>query len=311
MLFHTMESLVEAAAATGAATEETLAVAQEVQQDLAQLKPNVILETLKGWIPGLVAFGYRLLVVILILVIGSRIIKFISNMLKRSFTRMDMEISLRKFLISLIEAGMYSILIFMAADKLGFNSASIIAVLGSAGLALGLALQGSLANFAGGVLILLMKPFKVDDYIITDSGEGTVTAIGLVYTTLRTVDNKVIVVPNGNLSNAPLTNVTAQDKRRVDILVGISYQSDLKKAKEIVEDTFKRHPLVLLDEEVIVFVDSLAESSVNIGGRGWTATGDYWTVKWSVMETIKLAFDEAGIEIPYNQLDVHVVNQNK
>ena len=309
MLFHTMESLADTVAAGGLTPEETLAVAQEVQQDLAQFKPNVIMDTLKSWIPGLVSFGYRLLVVILILIIGSRIIKFISNMLKRSFTRMDMEISLRKFLISLIEAGMYSILIFMAADKLGFNSASIIAVLGSAGLALGLALQGSLANFAGGVLILLMKPFKVDDYIITESGEGTVTAIGLVYTTLRTVDNKVIVVPNGNLSNAPLTNVTAQDKRRVDILVGISYQSDLKMAKEIVEDTFKRHPLVLLDEDITVFVDSLADSSVNIGGRGWTATSDYWTVKWSVMESVKLAFDEAGIEIPYNQLDVHVVNQ--
>ena len=307
MIWNTIETLAETAAETVAETvAETLPIAEEVQSDLAQLKPNVMLETIKGWLPGLLAFGYKLLIAVLIFAVGSRIIKLIRRIMDRSFQRMEMEISLRKFLLSLINASLYAILVFMAIEKIGFNSASIVAILGSAGIALGLALQGSLANFAGGVLILLMRPFKVGDYIISKEGEGTVSVIGLVYTTLKTVDNKLIVIPNGTLSDDSLTNVTAQEKRRVDIRVGIGYSSDLKKAKKIIESIYINHPLVLKDEDVVVFVDELAESSVVIGARGWAATEDYWTVKWDILERVKLTFDEEGIEIPFNQLDVHM-----
>lgn len=291
---------------TAQVQDETMAVFEEVQQSLDQLKPNVLMDTMKGWVPGLVAFGFKLLLALVILMIGSKIIKLIHNLLNRSFTRMDMEISLKKFLLSVIQAGAYCILAFIVAGKIGVDSASIIAILGSAGIAIGLAVQGSLANFAGGVLILMMKPFRAGDYIVSKDGEGTVTTIGLVYTTLNTVDNKRVVIPNGNLANSPLTNVTAKEKRRIDITVGISYSSDLRKAKEIIYQIYESHPNVLKDENIDTFVGSLDDSSVSIGGRGWVPTDDYWTTKWDITEKIKLAFDEAGIEIPFNQLDVHI-----
>lgn len=285
---------------------ETLELAQEVQQNLEQLKPNAVLETVKGWLPGLTRLGIHLLTAIVILIIGFRIAKTVQKMLSRSFERMDMEISLRKFLLSMVYAMVCVLTIFVAADKLGISSASIVAILGSAGLALSLSLQNMLSNFAGGVIILLMKPFKVGDYIVCGSEEGTVTAIGLVYTTLSTVDSKQVILPNGNLSNTNLTNVTAQDKRRLEVKIGVGYQSDLKKAKEILYGLFVNHPLVMKDQEVIIFVDSLGDSSVVIAARGWVATSDYWNVKWELTEKLKLAYDEAGIEIPYRKLDVNI-----
>ena len=162
-----------------------------------------------------------------------------------------------------------------------------------------------LGNFAGGVALLLLKPFKIGDYIICGTEEGTVSAIGLVYTTLNTMDNRQVILPNGSLSNHSLTNVTAQEKRRLEIKVGISYESDLKKAKEILESLFEDHPLVRKEEGILVFVDSLSENAVLLGGRAWVATGDYWNVKWELTEKIKLSFDEASVVIPYRQVDVH------
>lgn len=285
---------------------DAMAMAEQVKQDLEQLQPNVILETMKGWIPGLLSLGYRLLIAALVLLIGIRIAKSVRKMLGKTFDRMEVEVSLRKFLLSVVYAVICGLAVFAAADKLGISSASIVAVLGSAGIALGLALQESLGNFAGGVLILLMKPFKVGDYIICGDKEGTVSAIGLVYTTMNTIDNKRIVVPNGTLSNSNLTNVTSQDYRRLEIKVGISYQSDLKKAKEIMLRLFEEHPCMMKEEEVIAFVDELAASAVIIGARGWVATPDYWQARRDLLEQIKLTFDEEGIEIPFNQLEVRI-----
>lgn len=285
---------------------ETLEIVKEVQQDLEQLTPNVILETMKSWIPGLVALGYRLLAAGVILMIGVRLAKVVQKMMGKTFNRMEMEVSLKKFLLSAIYASICILAIFVAAEKFGISSGSIIALLGSAGLALSLSLQNMLGNFAGGVALLLLKPFKVGDYIICGQEEGTVAAIGLVYTTLNTMDNKQIVLPNGNLSNTSLTNVTAQEKRRLELKVGISYQSDLKKAKDILYGLFEAHPLIKKDQDLIVFVDQLGESSVVIGARGWVETGNYWSVKWELTEKVKLAFDEAGIEIPFRQMDVNV-----
>lgn len=228
-------------------------------------------------------------------------------MVAHSFEKVGMEVSLRRFLLPLIQFALYGIVIFMAAERLGVKSSSIIALFGSAGITIGLALQESLSNFAGGILILLMRPFKVGDYIVCDDGEGTVSMIGLVYTVLQTSDNKRTVIPNGSLSNSPLTNVTAQEKRRVDIRVGIGYSSDLKKAKEILEKIYKEHPLILKDEPIDVFVDELADSAVMLGGRGWTETDNYWQTRWDILERVKLSFDEAGIEIPFQQMDVHVI----
>lgn len=302
------ETVAETAAETTAALLETEAVAVQLQEDLEHLKPNMVLETVKGWTPALLSFAYRLAVAILIVLIGIKVAKVVRGILKRSFERMNMDISVSKFLLSVADAAMYALVLFIAADKIGIPSASIIALLGSAGLAIGLALQGSLSNVAGGILILVTRPFVVNDYIVLNGVEGTVHNIGLTYTTLTTADNKKITIPNGTVSNTTIVNVTAQDKRRVDVQVGIGYSCDMKKAKAIIQGIFERHPLVLQEEGITVFVGSLADSAVMIGGRGWTKTEDYWTVLWDVTEQIKEAFDAEGIEIPFNQMDVNIRN---
>jgi small conductance mechanosensitive channel len=193
-------------------------------------------------------------------------------------------------------------------DTVGIKTTSFVAVLGTASLAVGLSLQGSLSNFAGGVLILMLKPFKVGDYIIdsSDGKEGTVTKIDLFYTTLITPDNKKTVIPNGSLSNTSLTNVTAFETRRVDFEIGISYSADISKAKSIIEETAKANELVLKDKEIFVFVSNLDSSQVTMGIRVWTNTSDYWTVKFELTEAVKKALDENNIEIPFNQLVVHM-----
>lgn len=292
---------------SGVLPGESLAdLQQEVQENLDQLKPNAVLETLKGWAPGMIAFGIKLLIALVIFFIGSRIIKIIYHMLNRSFKRVDMEVSLRKFLLSVLNAAMYCLLAFTIAGQIGVNSASIVALLGSASIAVGLAVQGSLANFAGGVLILLMKPFRVGDYIVSKDGEGTVRTIGLVYTVLNTADNKQVVIPNGTLSNSPLTNVTAMDKRRLDVLVAIGYHSDLKKAKDIMEGIFHSQRGIIQEEPIDVFVSDLTENAVTIGGRGWAFLDDYWPARWEILEKIKLEFEAAGIEIPRSRMEVQV-----
>lgn len=266
----------------------------------------MMMDTIKGWTPGLLSFGLRLLVAALIILVGTRLIRLVGKILKKTFDRMNMDLSVSKFLMSLINAALYALVFFIAAEKIGIPSASIIALIGSAGLAVGLSLQGSLANFAGGILILMMRPFAVHDYIVCEGVEGTVESIGLVYTTLVTADNKKITVPNGSLSNAVLINVTAQDTRRVDLRVGIGYSSDLKRAKELLRQIYESHPQILADREITVFVDELADSAVMLGARGWTKSEDYWQTKWDITESVKEQFTAAGIEIPFRQVDVNL-----
>ncbi len=265
-----------------------------------------MMEKIDSWFPGLTDWSIQLLAAVVILIVGVRLAKAAQRMLSKTLEHMDTEISLRKFLQSAVYALICGIAIFIAAEKVGISSASIIAILGSAGLALSLSLQNVLANFAGGVILLIVKPFKAGDYIICGSEEGTVETIGLVYTTLQTMDNRSVILPNGSLANSNLTNVTAQDKRRLEIKVGIAYDSDLQKAKEILRELFETHPKMMVKEGVLVFVAELGESSVVLGARGWLATGDYWPVKWELTEAVKLRFDEAGIRIPFRQMDVYV-----
>ena len=289
--------------------QETIASIEQIADTVAEMDPNVLADTIKGRVPGIIDFGIRLLLAVLLLFIGGRLIKIVRKILWRTLNRAGVDDGLNRFLTSVANVLLYGILIFMAAEHIGISSASIIALLGSAGVAIGLALQGSRANFAGGVLILIAKPFKAGDYIVTANGEaGTVKDIGLVYTTLTTADNSKIVIPNGGLSNSVLTNVTGLDKRRVDLEVGIGYTSDLNQAKEIIRNILETHPLVLKEEPIQVFVKSLGDSAVQLEGRAWASTEDYWPVRWDVTEAVKLAFDEAGIEIPFNQMDVHIVH---
>lgn len=283
-------------------------VIQQELEELEQLKPNLVLEHMKGWLPELIDFAIHLAVAGLIVFVGLRVKKMLHKMVHKSFTRMEMDVSVRRFLLSVVDAIMLAIIIFIAAEELGIPSASIIAILGSAGVAVGLSLKDSLSNIAGGILIMLLRPFGVGDYVSCAGTEGTVKNIGIFYTTLTSGDNKEITVPNGNISSDTIVNVSAQEKRRVDVTVGIGYHSDMKLAKEIIYQIYAEHPLVIAEDPITVFVSELADSAVVLGGRAWVKNRDYWKVKWDVTEMIKERFDAEGIEIPFNQLDVNLKN---
>lgn len=251
--------------------------------------------------------GVRILLSVLVFCIGVQLIKLVRRILKKALERAKADLGVIQFLDSLVKASLYVILVFTIATGFGVDAASIVALLGSAGVAIGLALQGSLSNFAGGVLILLLKPFKVGDYIKedTNNNEGTVTEIQLFYTKLKTGDNKIIILPNGTLANTSMTNVTEASTRRLDITVGIAYDSDIKKAKSVLLDMLKADEATLKNETMMVFVDMLAESSIIMGVRCWVKKEDYWEAKCRLTEETKYTLDAAGIEIPFPQLDVH------
>ena len=265
-------------------------------------------EYIDKYLPVVISFGLRLLLTIILFIVGGRLIKVVRKIVRRSMERTGADVGVIQFMDSLIKLILYFLLVLFLADGIGVDTTSVMALVGSAGLTIGLAFQGSLSNFAGGVLILLIKPFKVGDYIIYTSGnlEGKVTKIEMFYTTLFTVDNKKVVIPNGTLSNSSLINVTAEDKRRIDITVGVSYTANLKLAKEVCLNLLAAQPAVLQDQNNLVVVDDLADSSVNLKICCWVTPDDYWSTRWDLIEKIKLAFDENGIEIPCNQLDVNL-----
>ena len=220
----------------------------------------------------------------------------------------DVDISLQKFLKDLLGILMKVALLIAVAGQLGIATTSFVAILGAAGLAVGLALQGSLANFAGGVLIMLFKPIKVGDLIEAQGYTGVVDAINIFVTTLNTPDNKRVFIPNGPLSNGSITNYSTIGKLRVDLVIGISYDADIKKAKSVIMEVMKNNPQVLQDPAPSVNVLELADSSVNLAVRPFATTADYWDVYFGVQEDAKIALDQAGIEIPFPQQVVHHMN---
>lgn len=281
------------------AAEATNEAAQEVNQFVRFVQDNI---------PNIIEFGIKVILALVFFFLGSKVIKWIRKIVHRSFERTNVDAGVAQFVDSMIKFGLYALLIFMIATNFGIESSSIAALIASAGVAVGLALQGSLSNFAGGILILLLKPFAVGDYIVvTQEGiEGTVKEIQIFYTKMATVDNQTVVVPNSILTSNSLTNVTARPERQLDLKVGIGYDSDLKKAKKLIEDMLYSDSSVIQDEDIKVFVDSLGASAVVIGLRAWVKTEEYWATRWRLMEQIKLTFDAEGIEIPYNQLTVNV-----
>lgn len=288
-------------------TMETLANAKENLQEMAE-NPGVIRSWLEGLVPDLLNFAFQVVVAIVIYAIGSKLIKLIVKMVRRSMERANADEGVKQFVTPVVKYSLYVILVFIIMGLFGIATTSAVAVLGSAGVAIGLALQGSLSNFAGGVLILILKPFRVGDYIIEDSGknEGTVTEISIFYTKLLTVDNRMVMIPNGTLSNSSITNVAQMDRRRVDLVVGIAYEADIRTAKDILMQLALAEPARLKDEEPAVYVNELGASSVDLGLRVWVTTEEYWTTRWRLMENIKYAFDEHGISIPYQQIDVQI-----
>jgi len=291
-----------------ASAENTLDLTNvaDVQKELSKTA-----QWLEDLMPRLVNFVLQVAFAFVIIIIGVKFIGWIRKILRRTLEKREADTGLIQFLDSFTKYGLYLILGLSVLQKFGVQTTSIVAAIGSAGVAVGLALQGSLSNIAGGVLILLLKPFKVGDFIVQGSLEGTVGEIQLFYTTLLTPDNRKIVIPNGQLSDNSLTNVTAEALRRLDITVGISYHSDIRLAKEILLKLGNSDPDVLREDEEkapMAVVTELGESSVNMMLRVWTPTDKYWDVKFRLNEAVKLSFDEAGIEIPFNQLDVHVIN---
>lgn len=291
-------------------TTETLEVFNNAQAGLQEVaeNPGLIRTWLEGLVPDLLNFALQIVIAFVVYAVGSKIIRLIVKMVSRGMDRKETDEGVKQFLLPVIRYSLYIILIFIIMGLFGIATTSAVAVLGSAGVAIGLALQGSLSNFAGGVLILLLKPFRVGDYIVEHAGnnEGTVAEISIFYTKLMTVDNRVVVVPNGTLANCSITNVSDVDRRRVDIAVGIAYEADIKKAKEVLFKVAEEDEARLPEEEAVVFVDSLGDSAVNMGIRVWVKAEDYWPAKWRLTENVKYALDEQGISIPYQQIDVQI-----
>ena len=256
-------------------------------------------------------FGSKVFVAILVFIIGSWIIKRIMNLFDLAMSKKKVEITLHQFLISIVSIALKAILIIIVASMIGVETASLIAVLGAAGLAVGLALQGSLANFAGGILILFFKPFKAGDVIDAQGYVGTVQEIQIFNTIILTLDNQRVIIPNGLLSNGCVKNVFVEKTRRVDMTFGISYDDDVKKAKAVLQKVMDADERVLKDPTVDIFVSAHADSSVNFLVRPWVKSEDYWPVYFATHEAVKIAFDEEGITIPYPQRDVHIINQSE
>ena len=255
-------------------------------------------------------YGPQLILAIVVLIVGLWIIKRVIRLMGAGMERSNTEPTLAKFLCNLSSVGLKALLLISVASMIGIETTSFIAVLGAAGLAIGLALQGSLANFAGGVLVLMFRPYKVGDFVEAQGVMGTVHEIQIFNTIMKTPDNKVIIVPNGAISNGIITNFSMEATRRVDFVFGIGYSDDIAKAKATIERLVKEDSRALSDPEPMIVVSELADSSVNITTRVWVNAADYWGLFFDLTEKVKLTFDQEGISIPFPQRDVHVFQEN-
>ena len=264
-------------------TQEVTDATQEAVKQVNQLTQYV-----QDSIPGLITFGLKVLAALVAFFIGRLVIRWIRKIVRRSFERSGADKGVEQFVDSLLKYGLYALLVFSLISSLGFDTTSVAAVLASGGVAIGLALQGSLSNFAGGVLILLLKPFVVGDYIIEDTNgkEGTVKEIQIFYTKLSTIDNKTIVIPNGMLTNNSITNATAKDERQLDLRVGISYDADIRQAKSVIENLLIKDECIIKNEQINVFVHELADNAVVLGIRAWVKNEEYWETRWRLLEEI-------------------------
>jgi small conductance mechanosensitive channel len=253
-------------------------------------------------VPGIL----KVVFAIIIYIVCRKLIGLVIKLTKKGMDKARFEKGVESFLLSLIKIALYALTVFAIFEIFGIATTTIVAVLGSIGLTIGLALQGSLSNFAGGVLILVLKPYIVGDYIVTCGVEGTVDSIDIFYTTLKTPDNKMIVVPNGTISNSTITNVSHEPVRRLDLTLPVAYGSDIPKIKEVLTGIYEADETTLKDKGLTVFLGEFADSSLNIGFRVWVKSSDYWPTKWRLQEIINEKFAENGIEIPFNQLDVHL-----
>lgn len=250
----------------------------------------------------------QLLLAIVIWIVGSYLIKTFKKVIIKSMEKKGVDPSLKSFLGSLITAVLYVMLVIITISTIGVQTSSLVAVLGAAGLAIGLALQGSLSNFAGGVLIIIFRPFNVGDFIEMGSMSGTVKEIQIFQTFLDTPDNKRVVIPNGQLSNNSLINYTRTPTRRIDMKFSVGYNSDIKLVRNLIEEIINKNEFVLKDHEILVRLETLADSSMIFVVKVWALNENYWDVYYDITENIKNNFDKNGIEIPYPKMDVNIKN---
>ena len=257
------------------------------------------------------SFGISLFIALSILIIGRQVVKILIKVISTALERSNTEDTVRIFVTNLLNTLLMIVVFIAAINQLGIQTTSIIAVLGAAGLAIGLALQGSLSNFAAGILIVIYRPYKVGDYIQADNHLGTVDDIQIFSTVLKTPDNKLVIVPNGSIMNGSIVNFSNQDKRRVDIIASCSYEDDIDKVKSVLADILSKDDRILNEPKPRIAVSELADSSVNFIVRPWVKNSDYIDVYYSLLEEIKKRFDQEGIAIPYPQTDVHIHNHTE
>ncbi|WP_240940977.1 mechanosensitive ion channel domain-containing protein [Paenibacillus sp. HB172176] len=258
------------------------------------------------WTNHIVPIVEKIALAIVVLLVGWSVIKWTSSWVGAKIERSKMDDNLKPFLTTMISACLKVLLVLSVIRIVGIDTTSFVAVIAAAGFAIGLAFQGSLSNFAGGVLLLTLRPFKNGDYIEAAGYSGTVKAIQILYTELNTPDNKVIFIPNGSLSNEGITNYSVRDTRRVDFKFGIGYEQDFRRAIRLLDEIVRQHELVLQDPEPFVRMSEQADSAIIITVRAWTQSADYWTVYHDIMEIVKERFDEENISIPFPQMDLHV-----
>jgi small conductance mechanosensitive channel len=268
------------------------------------------MDTIQQWFienqQMLIDFAVKLIVALAIVFIGKLVASLVRDGVVKVMRLRGMDETIISFLSSLLYGTLFIIVIIAAISHLGFNTTSLVAIIGAAGLAIGLALQGSLSNFASGVLLIILKPFKSGDFIDVAGVTGIVEEIHVFSTKLRTGDNKTVIIPNGKITSSTITNFSTKPERRLDLVIGVSYDADLAKTKALLTKITNEHELVLKNKEVVIGVQELAESSVNFVVRPWVSSGDYWPLHRDLLEKIKVALDDAGIEIPYPQLSLHL-----
>lgn len=256
-----------------------------------------------------IPWSINIAIALAIFVVGRFVARIIVKSVGKVMERANVEVSLREFLGNILNAALLVVIVIAALEQLGVDTTSVVAIFAAAGLAVGLALKDSLANFAAGVMLILFKPFKVDDVINAAGSIGKVISIKIFSTVLRTGDNQEITIPNSQIYSGTITNITACDTRRIDLVIGIGYDDDIKKARNLIEDIINNDPAILKDPAPTIMVLELGESSIDLAVRPWVKTGDYWSVRSDLLQSIKETFDAEGISIPYPQRDLHIISE--
>jgi small conductance mechanosensitive channel len=291
--------------------EETISTVETIESTTAQQASNGI-DWNHVWqvvVEWCVNTGIKIILAIIILIVSFKIINLISKRITKRLERKNADATLSRVLVNVTRLSLKILIVLCLVGFLGVQTSSIAAVITSAGVGIGLAIQGTLSNFAGGVILIVMRPFKLDDFIIAQGEKGTVEDIKLFYTTLRTPDNRVVYIPNGSLANGVIVNNSIKETRRIDIIMSVSYDSNVDLAKNVLKKCMNNNDLVLKDQPIFAEVSEYADSSINITCRCWVKNADYWTVNFQLLKDFKDELDENHIQIPYNQLDVNITNK--